>query len=75
VQIHKETHEIEPQNIEAEEIENMPRTAKTDTILDDVTETATADVFASLNQAVEDRAIHAERGDRIKEVKRISSGK
>jgi len=65
VQIHKETHEIEPQNIEAEEIENMPRTAKTDTILDDVTETATADVFASLNQAVEDRAIHAERGDRI----------
>lgn len=39
--------------------------AKSDAILDDVTETATADAFASLNQLVEEQAITAERGDRI----------
>lgn len=43
----------------------MPRAIKSETILDDVTETATADVFASLNQVVEEKAIKAERGDRI----------
>ena len=39
--------------------------AKTDTILDDVTETATASAFAQLNTAVEEKAVIAERGDRI----------
>ncbi len=57
-----ETHQsIETQ----EETADMPRAIKSETILDDVTETATADVFASLNQVVEEKAIKAERGDRI----------
>ena len=44
----------------------MPRAAKkSDAIIDDVTETATAGAFASLNQAVEEKATIAERGDRI----------
>ena len=43
----------------------MPAAIKSETILDDVTETATADVFASLNNIVEEKAIKAERGDRI----------
>ena len=48
-----------------EETPQMPRAAKSETIIDDVTETATADAFASLNQAVEEKATVAERGDRI----------
>jgi len=48
-----------------EETPEMPRAAKKDKIIDEVTETATADVFASLNQVVEEKAIVAERGDRI----------
>ncbi|WP_418152004.1 DUF2497 domain-containing protein [Litorimonas sp. RW-G-Af-16] len=47
------------------ETAKMARTAKKDTIMDDVTETATADVFASLNRVVEEQAVTAERGDRI----------
>jgi len=50
-----------------QEITDMPRAAakNTDIIMDDVTETATASVFAELNQVVEEKAIVAERGDRI----------
>lgn len=43
----------------------MPRAAKKDTILDDVTATETASAFASLNSVVEEKAVVAERGDRI----------
>jgi len=43
----------------------MPRAVKKDAIIDDVTESATAGAFASLNQVVEDKALVAERGDRI----------
>ena len=43
----------------------MPRAAKSETIIDEVTEVATAGAFASLNQAVEEKAVVAERGDRI----------
>ena len=44
----------------------MPvQAVKTDAILDDVTETATAGAFAELNQVVEDKAIFSERGPRI----------
>jgi len=43
----------------------MARVAKKDKIIDEVTETATADVFSSLNQVVEEKAMVAERGDRI----------
>lgn len=39
--------------------------AKSETILDEVTTSSTAEVFASLNQVVEEKAIVAERGDRI----------
>lgn len=48
-----------------EENTPMPRALKTDTIIDEVTETATADVFSSLNKVVEEKAVVAERGDRI----------
>lgn len=46
------------------ETSEMPRAAK-DAILDDVTESATASAFAQLNSVVEEKAIVAERGDRI----------
>lgn len=45
---------------------DMPvQAVNTDTILDDVTESATAGAFAQLNQVVEDKAIFSERGPRI----------
>jgi cell pole-organizing protein PopZ len=45
---------------------SMPvKAVKTDTILDEVTETATAGAFAELNSVVEDKAIFNERGPRI----------
>ena len=45
---------------------SMPvQAVKSDAILDDVTETATAGAFAQLNQVVEDKAIFNERGPRI----------
>ena len=45
---------------------SMPiKAVKTDAILDDVTEAATAGAFAELNQVVEDKAIFNERGPRI----------
>jgi len=43
----------------------MPSALRSDTILDDVTETATMSAFAELNQVVEDKAILSERGPRI----------
>ena len=48
-----------------EETTPMPRAAKKDAIIDEVTESATADVFSSLNKVVEEKAVVAERGDRI----------
>jgi len=45
---------------------SMPvKAVKTDAILDNVTEAATAGAFAELNQVVEDKAIFNERGPRI----------
>ena len=38
---------------------------KTDAIIDEVTESATAGAFASLSTVVEEKAVTAERGDRI----------
>ncbi|MEM7730576.1 MAG: DUF2497 domain-containing protein [Pseudomonadota bacterium] len=43
----------------------MPRAARSDAILDDMTEEATMSAFAELNQVVEDKAILSERGPRI----------
>lgn len=43
----------------------MPKAVQTDKFLDEVTETAAAGAFASLNQVVEEKAVTAERGDRI----------
>ena len=57
--------DTETNKIIDEETTLMPRAAKSDAILDEVTETATADVFASLNKVVEEKATIAERGDRI----------
>lgn len=48
-----------------EETPEMPRAKKSEAIIDEVTETATAGAFASLNQAVEEKANAADRGDRI----------
>ncbi len=58
------TDVTEEQNLE-QEISEMPRAVAKDTILDEVTEAATADAFASLNKVVEEKAVVAERGDRI----------
>ncbi len=45
---------------------SMPvKAVKTDTIIDEVTETAAIGAFAELNQVVEDKAIFNERGPRI----------
>ena len=67
-----ELTEISPQNPsdgDLQETAAMARVrssaAKKDTILDEVTETATASAFAELNTAVEEKAVIAERGDRI----------
>lgn len=69
-----ETVEADPEpEILSEPIEPIPneetpmpvKAVKTDTILDDVTEAATAGAFAELNQVVEDKAIFNERGPRI----------
>ena len=47
------------------EIADMARKTATDTILDEVTETAASSAFASLTNVVEEKAVVAERGDRI----------
>ena len=57
--------ESTPDPIITEETPEMPRRAKKDAIIDEVTESATADVFSSLNKVVEEKAVVAERGDRI----------
>lgn len=57
--------ETTPDPIITEETPEMPRRAKKDAIIDEVTESATADVFSSLNKVVEEKAVVAERGDRI----------
>ena len=45
---------------------SMPvKAVKTEAIIDDVTETATAGAFAELTQVVEDKAVYNERGPRI----------
>jgi len=63
------TDASESHNLSAtiEESIDMPRAAakNTDVIMDDVTEAATSSVFAELNQVVEEKAIVAERGDRV----------
>ena len=81
VEISDETPEINPSVSQAEPVElkkkltleplpnqeiEMPvKAVQTDTILDDVTEAATAGAFAELNQVVEDKAVFNERGPRI----------
>lgn len=59
-----ETMNINPELPEVE-IEDMAVKPARETILDEVTETAAASAFASLNQVVEEKTIVAERGDRI----------
>ncbi len=54
--------------IEPEENPEMAKTARNDTILDEVTETAAAGAFASLNQVVEEKAIYTESGPRVGEL-------
>ena len=52
--------------IPTQETAEMPKAAaKKETIIDEVTEEAAAGAFASLNQVVEEKAIMADRGDRI----------
>ena len=57
--------EIETPEPLIEEIPEMARAKKTDAIIDEVTDTATAGAFASLTNVVEEKATVAERGDRI----------
>lgn len=62
-----DTHTPEPNTPEPhlEETPKMARAKKSDAIIDEVTETATAGAFASLTNVVEEKATVAERGDRI----------
>jgi hypothetical protein len=57
--------EISPEPTLSQETSMPVKAVKTDAILDEVTETATAGAFAELNQVVEDKAIFNERGPRI----------
>ena len=54
-----------PEPISTQETSMPVKAVKTDAILDDVTEAATAGAFAELNQVVEDKAVFNERGPRI----------
>ncbi len=55
--------------IEAEEAEDMPRSArKKDAIINEVTEEATVDAFAELSQAVEEKAVYTESGPRVGDI-------
>jgi len=61
-----ETAQETPKNTLSTQETSMPvKAVKTDTIIDEVTETATAGAFAELNQVVEDKAVFNERGPRI----------
>ena len=57
--------ELTPEPLPNQETKMPIKAVMTDTIIDDVTEAATADAFAELNQVVEDKAIFNERGPRI----------
>ena len=57
--------ETTSKSLPTQETEMPVKAVKTDAILDDITQTATAGAFAELNQVVEDRAIFNERGPRI----------
>ena len=54
-----------PEPITTQETSMPVKAVKTDAILDDVTQAATAGAFAELNQVVEDKAVFNERGPRI----------
>lgn len=60
-----DTTDTDPTESITEETPPMARAKKTDAIIDEVTETATAGAFASLTNVVEEKATTAERGDRI----------
>ena len=57
--------QTETQSLSNQETSMPVKAVKTDTIIDEVTETATIGAFAELNQVVEDKAIFNERGPRI----------
>ena len=57
--------ETPSQSLPSQETEMPVKAVNTDTILDDVTESAAAGAFAQLNTVVEDKAIFNERGPRI----------
>jgi|GEM_PF-611990 len=65
-EIHQQ--DLPEQDLPEETSEMASKAAKSDTILDDVTESATASAFASLNQAVEEKAVLSESGPRIGEL-------
>ncbi len=56
------------QFVEPEEAEDMPKAARKDAIINEVTEEATVDAFAELSQAVEDKAVFTESGPRIGDI-------
>ena len=55
----------EPQNTPEQEPEEMPKLVAKDGIIDDVTESAAMEAFASLNQVVEENTEYEESGPRI----------
>ncbi len=54
--------------VEPEETEDMARTARKDGIINEVTEEATSDAFASLSKAVEEKAVYTESGPRVGDI-------
>ena len=59
-------HTEQTETLPSQQEPEMPvKAVKTDAILDEVTETATASAFADLNQVVEEKATFNERGPRI----------
>ena len=61
-----DSHTEQTETLPSQQEPEMPvKAVKTDAILDEVTETATASAFADLNQVVEEKATFNERGPRI----------
>lgn len=54
--------------VEPEEAEDMPKAARKDAIINEVTEEASAGAFAELSQAVEEKAVYTESGPRVGDI-------
>lgn len=60
--------ETEDLFVESQETEEMARTARKDTLIDEVTEEASSDAFAELSKAVDEKAVFTESGPRVGDI-------